>query len=221
MRSLPYLAVLLAFLVGCRSTSNEHLRIQARADDDVIAPGDTVTIVDELRPEATLASARITADGRMEVPGLGLVDVAGLTRRGLETELAGRYREVYGQTDVTVDVLLPESSYYVYGEVARAGRYGLDDGRTAYEAIMEAEPDRSMADLTSVRLLRGEQTDEQVVELNVRRMARGDLTFNVSLQGGDILYVPPTAVGRVVSPIMPRSEPEAREVRRLRVEDEE
>lgn len=219
MRFFHLTALTLGLLVACRSTSNEHLRIQARADDAVIAPGDTVTVVDELRPEATLASARIASDGRMDVPGLGLIEVAGFTRRGLESKLTERFRGIHGQTDVAVDILPPDNSYYVYGEVARSGRFGMSDGCTAYEAVMGAEPDTSIADLSSVRLVRGELAEEQIVHVNIRRMTRGDVTFNVTLQDGDILYVPPTAVGRLVSPVLSRPKPsEDPEVRRLRVE---
>ena len=221
MRSLFLSAVTLALLVACRSTSNEHLRVQARADDDTIAPGDTVTVVDELRPQVIMASARIHADGRMEFPELGLVEVTGFTPRGLREDLGKRYRDVYGDSVVAVDVLPPDRRYYVYGEIARPGRFGLDSGVTAFEAVTRAEPDRNTADLTAVRLVRGEGNDEQVVELNVRRMGKGDLTFNISLQDGDILYVPPTAVGRALSPILPAPKPTEDEVRRLRASDGE
>jgi len=206
MRS-PLLLILLALLSGfcgaCQSTSNGHLHLQARAADDVIAPGDTVSVVDTLRPETVMASARIDRNGRMEFPGLGTVEVAGKSRFELHEELRELYAPVYGNTKLNVDIAQPAERFYVYGEVARPGRYKLTRGLTALEGTMNAGPDENYADLRVVRLIRGGSENAKTTKMNIRKMARGNLSFNVALQNGDILYVPPTPVGSVLSPILP------------------
>ncbi|MFT5199223.1 MAG: protein involved in polysaccharide export with SLBB domain [Planctomycetota bacterium] len=203
----PLLLILLALLSGfcssCTATSNSHLHLQARAADDVIAPGDTVSVVDTLRPETVMASARIDSDGRMEFPGLGTVEVVGKSRFELHEELRELYAPVYGNTKLNVDIAQPVERFYVYGEVSRPGRYKLTRGLTALEGTMNAGPDDHYADLRVVRLIRGNTQDSKTTKLNIRKMARGNLSFNVALQNGDILYVPPTPVGSVLSPIMP------------------
>ncbi|MFT7679239.1 MAG: protein involved in polysaccharide export with SLBB domain [Planctomycetota bacterium] len=221
MRSTLLISLILGLLASCSTTSNEHLRLQARSDDSVIGPGDTVTVVDDMRKEAIMASARITADGQMEVPGLGLVDVSGMTARQLRRSLADQYVDIYGRTDLSVDVLAPDQRYYVYGEVSVPGRFDLSNGCTVFEAVERAQVDRNTGDLTKVRLVRGTLDAEQVTHFNVRRMARGDLSFNMVLLDGDILYVPPTAVGQVLSPVMSRPAPADPEVRRLRIDPNE
>lgn len=206
MRS-PLLLILLALLSGfcgsCRSVSNDHLHLQARAADDVIAPGDTVSVVDTLRPETIMASARIDQAGRMEFPGVGMVQVVGMSRFELHEELRELYAPVYGSTKLNVDIVQPGERFYIYGEVARPGRYKLTHGLTALEGTMNAGPDENYADLRVVRLIRGNAGASKTTKLNIRRMARGNFSFNIDLQNGDILYVPPTPVGSVLSPIMP------------------
>lgn len=221
MRTTLLLSLIFGLLASCSTTSNDHLRLQARSDDSVIGPGDTVTVVDDMRKEAVMASARITADGRMKIPGLGMVEVAGMTARQLRRTLADQYVEIYGRTDLSVDVLAPDKRYYVYGEVAIPGRFDLGDGCTVFEAVERSQPDRNTGNLTSVRLIRGGADSEQVTHFNVRRMARGDLSFNMTLLDGDILYVPPTAVGQVLSPVLSRPKPADPEVRRMRIEPNE
>ncbi|MBL4771105.1 MAG: polysaccharide biosynthesis/export family protein [Planctomycetes bacterium] len=202
----PLLLILLALLSGfcgsCRSASNGHLHLQARAADDVIAPGDTVSVVDTLRPETVMASARINRDGKMEFPGLGMIQVTGMSRFELHEQLRELYAPVYGNTKLNVDIVQPNARFYVYGEVTRPGRYKLTRGLTALEGTMNAGPDESYADLRVVRLIRGGSEISKTTKLNIRKMARGNLSFNVALQDGDILYVPPTPVGSVFSPIM-------------------
>jgi protein involved in polysaccharide export with SLBB domain len=200
---LILLALLCSFCSSCTATSNSHLHLQARAADDVIAPGDTVSVVDTLRPETVMASARIDRDGRMEFPGLGTVDVVGKSRFELHEELRELYAPVYGYTKLNVDIAQPVERFYVYGEVSRPGRYKLTRGLTALEGTMNAGPDDHYADLRVVRLIRGSTQDSKTTKLNIRKMARGNLSFNVALQNGDIIYVPPTPVGSVLSPIMP------------------
>ncbi|MEZ5975761.1 MAG: polysaccharide biosynthesis/export family protein [Planctomycetota bacterium] len=201
---LLLLLVSLSNLLGsCRSASNDHLYLQARADDDCIAVGDTVSIVDRMRPDVVMASARVGEDGEMEFPGIGRLGIAGQSELELAAALRSRYGAVYGNTDLNVSVARSENRFYVYGEVVRPGRYTLAKGQTALEGVMDAGPDSSYADLSKVRLLRAGDDERRGVELNVRRMLRGDTQFNLALENGDILYVPSTAVGRVLSPMMP------------------
>ncbi|HPF15698.1 MAG: polysaccharide biosynthesis/export family protein [Planctomycetes bacterium] len=203
---LSLVLLVVSFGLGaCRSASNGHLYLQAGADDDRISTGDTVSVVDKARPDVVMASARIGSDGQMEFPGLGKLDVSGQSELELHEMLRERYNEVYGSSQLEVSVVRPGMRFYVYGEVARPGRYVLEKGLTALEGTMLAGPDDSYADLTQVRLIRGPKGEERTTELNIRSIARGKTNFNVALEDGDILYVPPTAVGHVLSPMLPSS----------------
>ncbi len=208
---LVLLALLSGFCGSCRSASNDHLHLQARAADDVIAPGDLVSVVDILRPETIMASARIDGSGHMEFPGVGMVQVSGMSRFELHEQLRELYAPVYGNTKLNVDIVQPNERFYVYGEVERPGRYKLSNGLTVLEGTMNAGPDANYADLRVVRLIRGQAGSAKTVKLNIRQMARGNLSLNMDLQNGDILYVPPTPVGSVFSPIMPTGKPKAEE----------
>jgi polysaccharide export outer membrane protein len=218
MRSLPItLALAAAALASCSSTSSKYLRLQAQAHDASIAVGDTVTVVDGLRPEVVMASAKITEDGRMQLPDLGLLAVAGKTPYELESELRARYAVLFGETELAVDVLPSPERFFVFGEVRRPGRYPLGSESTIYDAVMNAHPVERFADISKVRVLRGGSPGGSEMHVNVRAMAAGDMRFNFVLGDGDILYVPATPLGKALTPVR-GSVVEEPTVRRIEVE---
>ena len=123
--------------------------------------GDEVRIVDALNAELTL-TATIDAQGNLEVPAVGFVHAAGLTRAELEVVLAREVARYYVSTDlhvskepwafdVLIDALRDDPDVFV--RVAAAGALGdIGDGRVvpalehaaaqdAHQAVREAAAD--------------------------------------------------------------------------------
>ena len=83
--------------------------------------------------------ARVTPEGTISLPALGLVRVQGLTLAELQRELNERYREeIQGLEVVPVLVRRAPRFVYVLGEVRRPGRFELRGPTTVLQAISMA-----------------------------------------------------------------------------------
>ncbi len=83
--------------------------------------------------------ARVTPEGTVQLPAVGSVPAQGLTIDEFEFELAERFSESIEGIEV-VPVLRARAPRYVYvlGEVARPGRYTLEQPTTVMQAIAMA-----------------------------------------------------------------------------------
>ena len=169
-------------------------------DADIIRKlPDEITIHCSRVPEIDGQTQRIRPDGIVSFESLGELQVAGDTPSEVAVKLGEMVSGLYTLPgDKPIDVRISSfqhKSFYVIGQV---GRYGpmLYTGRdTAFDAIANARMNE-MAWTTRIQVIRPSELEEvppQVFEVNYRYMAvHGDLTKNVLLEEGDIIYVPPT-----------------------------
>jgi protein involved in polysaccharide export with SLBB domain len=85
------------------------------------------------------------------------------------------------------------------GEVKNPGTYPLDKGRTLVAALAGAGGPTRDAKLRNTLIIRGDyhNNPEVIVSDASRMLRRGDISENVWLQAGDIIYVPSTAISDV------------------------
>lgn len=186
MRTLLLLALGLA---ACASTDTQYLALQARAHDAALAPGDTVTITEAGTP---LASGTVAMDGSLELPGVGLVQAAGLSRRELRTEI-GLGSSVQIQTQA------PGSGrVFVFGQVERSGRFPMSAAPTLMQLMEAAGPHPDFADLLHVRVLRGRGEALEEATFNVLQIMRG--ASDPVLLDGDIVVVDKSPLGQMAAP---------------------
>lgn len=139
------LAVALLGAGACASSAGRYVwadRYVAPAAEAeyVVAPGDllSVRVWDN---EKLSTKARVRADGRISVPLLDDVLVAGRRPAAVARDLERRLREAQLVLAPRVDVALDEASpvtVSVLGKVARAGAYTLPVGSGAAEALASA-----------------------------------------------------------------------------------
>jgi protein involved in polysaccharide export with SLBB domain len=192
MRTLLLLALGLA---ACASTDRQYLVLQARTHDQTLAPGDTVTLVEAGAP---IASGTVAADGSLELPGATAFAAAGMNRRQLRAHLGA-------PSSVQIETAAPPSGrVFVFGRVARPGRYPMGAVPTLLDLVQAAEPHPDFADLMKVRVLRtvGEETRES--SFNVLNIQRG--ATNPMLRDGDIVFVDKSPLGQAVAPLGGTSE---------------
>ena len=102
---------------GYRLGPNDTLRIQVLGEDDLTVEG------------------RITGDGTIAFPLLGLVEAGGLTVQELRERLTAKLAEGYlRQPKVTIHILRYRN-FYIGGEVNTPGGYPYEVGLTAQKAI--------------------------------------------------------------------------------------
>jgi len=150
--------------------------------------GDTIT-------SAIAQAGSYTAEARLEA--------AVLTRRGSDKTIPIDLKKLYKDGALSQnykleegDVLyLPEDTfnkYYVLGEVLRPGLYILRDNTSVLSAVSQAGGPTERGSMKGVMLVRGDINNPEKRTIDLSKMVKGDLSQDVQIEPGDVVYVPET-----------------------------
>ncbi|MFC1683837.1 polysaccharide biosynthesis/export family protein, partial [Candidatus Zixiibacteriota bacterium] len=146
-------------------------------------------------------SVTVRPDGRITLPRLGDILVAGMTPTQLDELITLRYAEIIREPEITVIVReFGEQVVYVLGEVNSPGGYPLNArGTTVLSAIALAEGLKATAKLSSVILIEQDgQGVPMASRLNLTRAVAGGKRENDPfLRGNEIVYVPATFIAQL------------------------
>ena len=161
----------------------------AEAQDYRLGPDDALKISvyreDELEREV-----RVSSDGYISFPLLGKVKAEGLTVSELENSLTEGLRKYLKKPQVTV-YIEEYSTITVSGQVEEPGAYPLKGKLTVIEAISLAGGFTKIAARNDVKIMRIENGKKKMIRVRVADISKkGDLTKDVSLKRGDIVFVP-------------------------------
>ncbi|MDR4507444.1 MAG: polysaccharide export protein [Candidatus Brocadiaceae bacterium] len=167
-----------------------------------------ITVYDE--PElsydpSTGRSIRVSIDGKISLPLLGIVEVSGLTAFQLEKKLARLFSEGY-LINPHVSVIVGEyhsKEVFVLGAVHKPGVYPLLGNENTLEILSmaggvitgEAGPLASN-DLIIIRKKGLQSTSPadnniEYIRLDLQKILReGDISLNIAIQDQDTLYIP-------------------------------
>jgi len=159
---------------------------------ETLGEGDSIRITVFQNPDLT-TETRISQRGTITFPLIGEVVMAGLTPAGAEAEIAKQL--VRGKfvlkPQVSLNVVRVRSRQVsVLGQVARPGRYPLDDTSSNLTDILALAGGVTPAgdDFVTVMVTRNGKTAR--LEINVPTMYRiGDLSRNLQLENGDTIFV--------------------------------
>jgi polysaccharide biosynthesis/export protein len=169
-----------------------------RVSDVVLGPGDVMEIA-VYRQDDLNKKIQIPPDGRIFYPFVGEVQAAGMSvvrLRDTITEGLSPY-VMNPQVSVAVTALRSEK-VFILGEVERPGIFALEAGMSVLEAISGAGGFTPDAKWSNVLLIRNGLDKPQMASLNLKEtLKRGNLSQNVTLASGDILYVPPVFIADV------------------------
>jgi len=165
-------------------------------EENYVTIGDTVTINDSINEELDEVRGKVDIDGTLQLPELGAVQVAGLTRTEIEALLREKYSPIYDEVDPMVSISTTGKKYFIYGEVAAEGEKQFGGDLTVFEAVRGADPLLSSANLGRVRLIRPDPKDPLIIYVDIEDIMSGDSTFNVKVRELDIIYVPPTIIAQ-------------------------
>lgn len=206
--------ILLAFLTGltgCFSSNPKDIEAfeivkgaNVTADYYILQPPDEIEIHCSKVPEIHMQRQRIRPDGKISFESLGELPAAGKTPKELTQILNEKVLMLYalmGDHPIDVRIVVYRSKvYYVLGQVYLPGPQGYTGRDTALRAIASAKPN-PMAWLERIQVIRPSgdpNVKPKIFEVNFDKMAaHGDLSKNVLLQEGDIIYVPPTVMAAV------------------------
>jgi polysaccharide biosynthesis/export protein len=169
------------------------LAIEGRpAAVDTLGIGDTIRITVFQNPDLT-TEARISEQGTIVFPLIGEVAVGGHTPTSARTLIATQLKRGNFIKDPQVHVLVTQirsRQVSVLGNVARPGRYVLDDSKSTLTDILALAGGIAPDGADTVTVVAKRNGAEKTVEVNIPEMVRkGDMSANFEVRSGDTIYV--------------------------------
>ena len=152
-------------------------------------PGDELVIGVTGSVEASLRLV-IDSEGRIFVPKIGSINVAGMRYGDLADALSRRFAEQYKQATLSVSIgHLHGLTVYVTGYAVSPGAYTVSSLSTMVDAVLAAGGPSSGGSFRRIELRRNGQvvTDLDLYDL----LLKGDKTHDAVLQNNDVLNIGP------------------------------
>jgi polysaccharide export outer membrane protein len=205
---LPFLFIFL-LLFAC-SSNKELIQSNTGTEPQQIPPikiseyvlgfGDELEISVYRQDEMT-RKLKILPDGKIHYPLVGEIEAQGISVTRLRDKIREGLLKYYVDPQVSVSVTTVGSQkYFVLGEVKRPGVFQLDRPKTVIEAISDAEGFTLDAKQSFVLLIRGGPSNPKPTYqvLDIEKIFKSvDMTQNLALQQGDIIYVPASEYANV------------------------
>ena len=151
----------------------------------VLRKGDRLQVTIYAPPQPFTSPYVVDEDGRINVPLIGAMVVAGKSCAEAQRTIENNYIDQKIYKTVTVIIVPPESEYAVSGEVVRPGPFPLSRDLTVLQALGRAGRYTEFADKTKVFLIRN--NDRVGIDLDeIRDGKRRD----VVIIPGDVIEVP-------------------------------
>jgi polysaccharide export outer membrane protein len=157
-----------------------------------VGAGDVLGIDVWKEPDASSPSAPVLPDGKIFLPMIGQLQVAGLTPAEVSALLSDRYRAFIRAPRVTVAVKeINSHKVYVIGEVKKEGPIRVQAPITVLQALAEAGGVTDYARRRRIYILRKDQNRQATLLFDYDAVIRGEkMEQNVVLTPGDTIVVP-------------------------------
>jgi polysaccharide export outer membrane protein len=165
---------------------------QGLFDDYQIGSGDTLQISVWKEADVSVPSVVVRPDGRITVPLIKEVEVAGLTPRQAEKVITEGLSKFITEPNVTVVVAaILSKKVYVIGGTRREGPLPYNYGMTVVQALSEAGGLTDYAKRKKIYILRSENGREYRLDFNYDEVVKGErMEQNIVLLPGDTVVVP-------------------------------
>jgi polysaccharide export outer membrane protein len=168
--------------------------------------GDVVELYFQLCPEFN-QDVTVQPDGQISLRGTAPIKVVGESLVEAQESIAHAYSSIMRDPVVAVSLKDFEKPYFVAaGQVVRPGKYDLRSSMTITEAVAIAGGFNKDAKHSQVVLFRRTSDDHfesRVVDVK-KLLAQRDLNEDMSLQPGDVLYIPSNRMS-IIRPYLPNS----------------
>jgi polysaccharide export outer membrane protein len=168
-------------------------------EEYIIGYGDALDVVFFYNRELNQLDLKVRPDGKISLPYLGDVAVAGKTVSALDSVLAAQYSEVLVNPNVTVLVRdYSPQVVYVLGEVGHPGGYPFRNGMTLLDFLAVGGGPIKSSKKSGVIVIRRVAPDHIVgIQVDLRDLLdRKRFDLDVSLEPFDILYVPKARISK-------------------------
>lgn len=191
--------IILLLVLGC--TAGSALAQPAAASAEVYRIGqDDILQVSVWRSPELSVTVPVRPDGRISVPLVGDVVVAGRTPDEVAADIKGKLATYVREPQVSIILTELRSHEYlsrvrVTGAVRTPVSVPFRPGMTVLDAVLAAGGVTEFASADNTKLFRrgrGEALETLPIKLD-RLMKKGDIQNNLALQPGDIVTVPERA----------------------------
>lgn len=164
----------------------------------ILGTGDELDIA-VFRKNDLNQTVRIGPSGKIMYPLTGDIQAAGLSVFQLRDKIRDGLSKYIVNPQVSVRIMSVRSQkIIVLGEVNRPGFFQPEISMSTLEVISRAGGFTRDSKQNSVLLIRGGMEDPELRKLDLEKALKaGDLSDNVLLQSGDIIYVPNTFISDV------------------------
>lgn len=159
-------------------------------DDYRINPGDQLRIGLTGSVQASNLTLTVDSEGRIFIPQVGAVRVAGVRNADLQRQIAAAVSRQYNGFRVAVSIgRLHGITVYVTGFAAQPGSYTVSGLSTVVNAVLAAGGPSAGGSFRSIQVRRGGRlvSDFDLYDL----LLKGDKSADVVLQNGDVLFIAP------------------------------
>ena len=155
----------------------------------ILGPGDELML--QVNGLAELSeSVVIDRDGRVLIPKVGPLNLAGVPLNGAEKVLAAHIGKVYRNFTVSVTMgRLRSIEVFVTGQARQPGKHLVSSLSSLINALFETGGPSSNGSLRAIELRRA---GKKIASVDMYAfLAKGDNSADVQLQAGDIVFIPP------------------------------
>jgi polysaccharide export outer membrane protein len=162
------------------------------ASRETLGAGDTIRVTIFQNPDLT-TEVRISERGTIVFPLIGEIALGGQTPVGAGNRIAAQLKQGNFMKDPQVNVSVVQvrsRQVSVLGNVARPGRYALDDTNLTLTDILALAGGISPGGADTVTVVTNRNGSEKKLEINVPEMiAKGTMSANFEIQNGDTIFV--------------------------------
>ena len=202
-------------LTGCFSSHPADIeaylmphKVDVTSENYVLQPPDQIVVNCSEVPEIHGHAQLIRPDGKISFEDIGEIEAAGRTPEQLANILRSKVLELYkleGDKPVDIRIISYQSKYYyILGQVSRPGPQVYSGRDTLFSALALAQP-TTLAWVDRIQVIRpsrDENVKAKIFEVNFDRMgAHGEMSKDVLLQEGDVIFVPPTILAAIAMKI--------------------
>jgi len=188
------IAALLLGASGCETFRGEEVlppSVTAVPGDYRVGPSDVLNVSVWKQPDLTLGLLPVRPDGKISLPLLGDIEVAGLTALEINEVITERLKEYV--TDPEVTVVVVQVNYpvvFMIGEVNRPGPVPIRQNTTMLQVISLAGGFTAFADRDDIHLLRREGDKEYRIRFNYDKAVKGKGDKqDLYVRPGDVIVV--------------------------------
>ncbi|RZK36633.1 MAG: hypothetical protein EOO90_26965 [Pedobacter sp.] len=175
-----------------RIKANDQLAVRNLQNQEFGAIGTTVAQTSGGSGNGSGAqSYSVDLDGKVNLPAIGRVEIAGLTRREAAIKLQSLYQEKLLK-DPIIEVNVVNLKVTLLGEFAKQGNFLLEkDNTTLIDIIGEAGGISKAADPKTLKIIRGDRVNPELIYVNLNDI-NSLASKKLILQNNDIIYLQTT-----------------------------